>query len=109
MALATVIYNGTGNGTSSVLKTERKKDDTGMWMIQFTPNSAPATVTCKLQVRIHPNFSGFATISTATESEIGSTSGVKYWAEQIPLAREMRVVVSNNDDAANALIIAIQE
>lgn len=110
MSLSTVLVdNVAGNVTSSELRTQRKKDDTGMWMIEWTANSAPGTVLIKYQVRLHPKLGGWATLKTVTEAELGTGAGPYYFAEQVPLGLDMRVVISNQDDAANTTTVVIQE
>ena len=110
MPLVTPIVKAeAGNHTSAVLRTQRKKDDTGLWMIEWTANSAPGTVTIKYQVRLHPDLGGWATLKTVTEAELGTGAGPFYYAEQVPLAMDIRIVISNQDDVLNTTTVVIQE
>lgn len=109
MALATILYNATGDGVSPELVCQRTKDDNGMWMIKWVPNSTPGTVTINLQVQIHPDFVGWATLKSVDEGVLGSGGGSHFFVETIPLAAKMRIQIVNNNDQDNVLVVGIQE
>ena len=110
MSAIKLMLDDTGNTTGTAKDFRRKKDDQGTIKVDHDPNSAPSTVTLTVQGRMGGEYNDtWFTEAIITETDLGTSIGIKTFAQRITIYPEMRVLTANNNDALNTQKVWIVE
>ena len=102
------IYNTslhTGDGTGAVTQinlndTPAKSGHTGLWSADVFFVSGSSTAILTLQGRMLETDT-WMTLNTVTEADLGTSSGVHRFMQEVSFLPYVRVVVSNSNNAGN--------